>query len=147
MKTKPILICMMALAALGCNSGGDRDESKPAAGAAATPTKEHAANAIYEDIYDYALKLDDGLYEGEPFVEGASSKPRVELIERVMAFGDLNADGVDDAAVLLVESSGGSGSHLYLAAVFVDGLNIRTSTTLIGDRTQVRSLSIEDRIP
>jgi hypothetical protein len=60
------------------------------------------------------------------------------------AFGDLDGDGVADAAVLLVENSGGSGAFIYLAAVLnQDGEPNNQTTALLGDRVQVESLKIE----
>jgi hypothetical protein len=60
------------------------------------------------------------------------------------AFGDLNDDGVDDGAVLLVENSGGSGSFVYLAAVLnQDGKPVNKATRLLGDRVQIEALAIE----
>jgi len=106
-------------------------------------TEESLKNAEYQGIYEEAIKLTDGKYEGEPFVEGAASRPTVVFIEPY-AFGALDDDGVDDAAVLLVENSGGSGSFVYLAAVLNrDGKPDNTATTLLGDRVQVEELTIE----
>jgi len=67
------------------------------------------------------------------------------LHPEVYAFGDLNGDGVDDAAVILIESSGGSGSFIYLAAVInEDGTPVNVATQFVGDREQVKAISIED---
>ena len=106
-------------------------------------TEESLKNAEYQGIYPEAVKLSDGQYEGEPFVEGAASRPTV-LFTEPFALGDLDGDGVDDAAVLLVEDSGGSGSFVYLAAVLNrDGQPENVATTLLGDRAQVEELSID----
>ncbi|MFN2241816.1 MAG: hypothetical protein ACK2U2_05975 [Anaerolineae bacterium] len=106
-------------------------------------TAESLKNAEYQGIYPQPIELSDGQYEGEPFVEGAASRPTVTFMEPY-ALGDLDGDGVEDAAVLLVESSGGSGSFVYLAAVLNrDGTPQNTATTLLGDRTQVEGLTIE----
>jgi len=110
---------------------------------AAPLTEESLKNAEYQGIYPEAVKLSDGQYEGEPFVEGAASRPTV-LFTEPFALGDLDGDGVDDAAVLLVENSGGSGSFVYLAAVLNrDGQPENVATTLLGDRAQVAELSID----
>jgi hypothetical protein len=106
-------------------------------------TEESLKNAAYKGIYPEALVLTAGRYEGEPFVEGGASRPQVTLIEPY-AFGDLNGDGMDDAAVLLVENSGGSGSFVYLAAVLnQDGKPVNKATRLLGDRVQIQALRIE----
>jgi hypothetical protein len=107
-------------------------------------TEEGLKNAEYHGIYDAPVELTEGKYEGEPFVEGGASRPLVVFIEPY-AFGDLDGDGVDDAAVLLVETSGGSGSFVYLAAVLnQNGKAVNEATTLLGDRAQVGELVIED---
>jgi hypothetical protein len=105
-------------------------------------TVEKLKNAEYQGIYQEPIQLTDGTYEGEPFVEGGASRPTVTFIEPY-ALGDLNGDGVDDAVVLLVESSGGSGSFVYLAAVLnQEGKPGNVDTVLLGDRVQVQSLTI-----
>jgi hypothetical protein len=107
-------------------------------------TEEMLKNAGYQGIYEEPIQLTDGTYEGEPFVEGGASRPTVTFIQPY-AVGDLNGDGVDDAAVLLVESSGGSGSFVYMAAVLnQDGKPENVDTVLLGDRVQVQSLTIAD---
>lgn len=106
-------------------------------------TEESLRNAEYQGIYAEAVQLTDGRYEGEPFVEGGASRPMVIFIEPHV-FGDLDGDSVDDAAVLLVENSGGSGSFVYLAVVLNhDGDPVNQATTLLGDRVQVEELNIE----
>jgi hypothetical protein len=107
-------------------------------------TVEKLKDAGYQGIYQEPIQLTDGTYEGEPFVEGGASRPTVTFIEPY-AFGDLNGDGVDDAVVLLVESSGGSGSFVYMAAVLNQkGKPENVDTLLLGDRAQVQSLTIAD---
>src|SRR5690606_27850974 len=68
----------------------------------------------------------------------------VTLIEPT-AFGDLNGDGVDDAAVLLASESGGSGTFIDLHAVLDEnGAPVDAASAFLGDRVQVDSLVIED---
>ena len=104
------------------------------------------ANAEYSGIYDQPVKLTDGRFEGQPFDSGSASRPTVSLVREQIALGDLDGDGEEDAAALLVESSGGSGSFVYLAAIsFAGGEPRNLATTLIGDRVQVRGLSYENQ--
>jgi hypothetical protein len=114
-------------------------------GAGTAPlTEEDLKNAEYQGIYPEVVKLTDGQYEGEPFVEGGASRPTVFFSEPY-ASGDLDGDGVDDAAVLLVENSGGSGSFVYLAAVLNrEGKPDNIDTQLLGERAQVQALTIAD---
>jgi heat shock protein HslJ len=118
------------------------DSSEKAEGA---PTAFELAHATYTGIMDAPVTLTDGRWEGEPFVEGGASRPSVELIDNFVLTGDLNEDGFDEVAALLWESSGGSGTRLYLAVMERRDEDIENfGTTLIGDRVQVRSGTLED---
>lgn len=120
-------------------------EGTPAAkGPAEGPLTETALkNATYQDIYDEPVTLTDGKYEGEPFVEGGASRPTVTYIDAT--WGDLNDDGADDAVVYMAENSGGSGVFIYLAVmVEQDGQPVNVATTLLGDRTNIDDLKIEN---
>ncbi len=100
-------------------------------------------NGVYEGIYAEPVQLADGKFEGEPFVEGGASRPTVTFVNH--AFGDLNGDGATDAAVALVENSGGSGVFWYLAAMInQDGKPVNVATHFLGDRWQVQSMVITD---
>lgn len=102
-------------------------------------------NATYAGIYDDPVQLHDGRYEGEPFVAGGASRPTVTLATSAAAYGDLTGDGVDEAAVILAESSGGSGTFIYLAVVgLAEGAPRNLATALLGDRVQVEELAIAD---
>jgi heat shock protein HslJ len=148
-----LLIAMLALSACGILPATPTPLPPPPPTPAPTPTPPAELdatalkNATYTGIYpDQEVGLTDGEYEGEPFVEGGASRPTVIFIEP-HAFGDLNGDGLDDAAVLLVENSGGSGSFVYLAAVVnEDGQPVNVATELLGDRARVQSLSIVDGV-
>ena len=119
-------------------------QAQPVA-AEADLTLEALQNASYQGIYDEPVQLTDGRYEGEPFVPGGASRPTVVLHPEVYAFGDLNGDGVDDAVVILIENSGGSGNFRYLAAVInQDGAPVNIATQFVGDRVQVQAITIED---
>lgn len=109
-----------------------------------SPTLAALRNATYQGIYEEPVQLTDGKYVGEPFVEGGASRPTVTLADPSLALGDLNADGIQDAAVILAENSGGSGVFIYLAAVVdQNGTPINQATTFLGDRTQISSLTVE----
>lgn len=108
-------------------------------------SSEQLQNAVYQGIYDEPVQLNEGKYEGEPFVEGGASRPTVTLAENLMASGDLNGDSIDDAAVILVEDSGGSGTFSYLAAVLdQDGQPVNQATLLLGDRVNLKAIAIKD---
>jgi heat shock protein HslJ len=99
-------------------------------------------NIGYRGIYDNVVTLRDGVYEGEPFVPGGASRPRVELLDIPPVLQDLDGDGIDDAAVLLAQSSGGSGAFTWLAVVSCrDGRTVNTGTIGLGDRVMIRSMT------
>jgi heat shock protein HslJ len=109
-------------------------------------TLDALRNATYPSEWEEgdAITLTDGRYEGEPFVEGGATRLVVTLISP-FAFGDLNGDGVDDAAVILVANPGGSGTFYSLEAVASDGGEpVHLASYPLGDRVKVRSLAIED---
>jgi len=127
----------------GCSGTGMDDSAEGGSETISPLTAEMLKNTEYRGIYPDTVQLTDGQYEGEPFVEGGASRPTVAFTDAT-AFGDLNGDGVDDAVVVLVESSGGSGNFRYLAAVLnQDGSPENVATQLIGDREQVQSVTID----
>ena len=128
---------VLALAAVVCaGCAGERADGPP--------SPEQLAGATYPGIYDEPVQLNQGSYEGEPFVPGGASRPTLRLLRELVATGELNGKPHEEAAVLLVENSGGSGSFLYLAVVGLqDGETVQLGTALVGDRSQVQAISIE----
>ncbi len=110
-------------------------------------TIDQLKNLIYQGIYNdpETIQLSDGIYEGEPFEPGAASRPTVRFVEEVIGFGDLNTDGLEDAVVILIENSGGSGSFRYLAVVInsIEGPS-NTATEFIGDRVQINEIIVTE---
>ena len=87
-------------------------------------------------------QLKDGVFE-EPAAPGSASKITVTLGKNP-AEGDLNGDGVPDAAVTLNAETGGSGTFTYLAAVInKNGIAEPLNAVLIGDRIVVKNLTIK----
>lgn len=104
-------------------------------------------NAQIAGIYDTVVQLADGHYEGAPFVEGGASRPTVDFLNDIYAFGDLNGDGVDDAAIFVAENSGGSGVFTYIAAMLnQNGVPVNVGTAFLGDRSELVSVSIKDGV-
>jgi heat shock protein HslJ len=101
-------------------------------------------NLSYQGIYDEPVTLQQGRYEDRPFVPQSAARPRVQLVEQLSIIADLDSDGVEEAAVFLTESSGGSGSYTYLAIVDkVERQLQNVATQELGDRIQVRNLQFE----
>jgi heat shock protein HslJ len=108
-------------------------------------TLEMLQNATYPSEWEESgpITLTNGRYEGKPFVEGGASRLVVTLIEPV-AFGDLDGDGVEDAAVILAANAGGSGTFISLEAVRNEGGEpVHLASYPLGDRVRIESLAIE----
>ena len=121
----------------------------PAACSQKTPppplTVEALMNADYHSEWpgDGVAELKDGQYE-EEIVPGAASKLVIVVYPDMYAFGDLNGDGVDDAAVVLATSGGGSGTFISLEAVVNEqGAPKHVASAQLGDRARINSLAIE----
>jgi heat shock protein HslJ len=115
----------------------------PALAGAQAPTWQEAADAEYGGIYDDPVRLSGGVYEGEPFVAGGASRPRVVLIPDFIRQGDLDGDGLDETVVLISESSGGSGTFDYLAILDrQDGAVRALPAAPLGDRVRLMSAEI-----
>jgi heat shock protein HslJ len=144
-----LFLSLAALLAAGPGCVGNNANTSTAAKTApvaGAPDANAVANTEYSGIYDYAVRLSDGRFEGEPFVEGGASRPTVTLVDRLSVEGDLDGDGQPERAVLLSENSGGSGVNLYLAVVTLrGGLAVNTGTAFVGNRIQVRDLEIVGR--
>jgi heat shock protein HslJ len=107
---------------------------------AAAPSLEQLANMAYTGIYEHAIMLKNGRWEGDPFMAGGTARPAVGLVDDFILTGDLDADGNDEAVVLLWESTGGSGTYSYMAVTGMrDDTPYTIGTALIGERVQVRT--------
>ena len=89
----------------------------------------------YVPVYQRQVTLVDGHYE-------APGELTVNLLPW-MAFGDLNSDGLQDAAVLLAENGGGTGTYVSLVTVInQNGQPMQAGTTLIDDRPIISGIEI-----
>lgn len=88
-------------------------------------------------VYDRRVTLIDGSFEG-------TDDLRVNLLPHI-GFGDLNGDGREDAAVMLAENSGGSGTFISLVIILnQDGQSVQAGATMIDDRPIISSVVIVD---
>ena len=101
-------------------------------------------NATYSGIEDQAVTLVDGQWEGQAYVEGGASRPRVGLLRDLYFTGDLDGDGQEEMVVILWQSSGGTGSNSYIAVMKPENDGYRNiSTALLGDRIKLKSGKLE----
>lgn len=109
------------------------------------PTWDELANATYQGIEPTPVQLVDGLWQGEPFVEGGASAPRVGLVKGFLLTGDLNDDGLPETVALLWSSSGGSGTFDYIAVTGRTEEGVQNlATAELGDRVKVRGGRISE---
>jgi hypothetical protein len=134
----PILSCLFfALSLYQAPSLGELKSSSR------TLTVGALKNGEYQSEFSPSgrVKLNNGTYK-EKIVPDSSAELVVTLSDK-MAFGDLNGDGKQDAAVILITDLGGSGTFLYLAAVIdQNGSPNNVASQLLGDRVKVKNLSI-----
>lgn len=105
-------------------------------------TKSALNNTVYHIGELGTIRLNNGEFKNK-YGEGATQIHRVTLEK--FAFGDLNGDGLDDAAVILAWQNDGSGTFKYLVAIQnSSGLPQQIDSVFLGDRIQVNALSIPD---
>jgi len=87
------------------------------------------------------LRLIGGRHE-EPAAPGSTAKALTQVVGKP-AYGDLDGDGTEDAALFVSRSAGGSGTFYYVAAAILrDGAYVGTNGVLLGDRIAPRILEI-----
>ncbi len=106
-------------------------------------TLEQLRNAAYHIPYQHhaepPIRLQDG--QADLFYEGVPAGG-VWLGDQV-AFGDLDGDHIADAAVIVFYNGGGSGTFTSLVAVLDrDGAPVQATQYRLGDRVEVRSVTI-----
>jgi hypothetical protein len=91
------------------------------------------------------VPLTDGKHD-EPAAPGSAARNST-VLWGTPAHGDLDRDGDDDAAVILVNEPGGSGIFYYVAAAELDrgGFN-GSAAVLLGDRIAPQKVAIEHGI-
>jgi heat shock protein HslJ len=118
-----------------------RGECAPEGSSSLTP--EALEDGVYQSEWpeDGVAQLTDGEYR-KPVVEGSATELIIQLTD--IALGDLDGDGIEDAAVILVTDPGGSGTFYDLAAVLNrNGKPEHVATASLGDRAKIRAFSIE----
>ena len=91
------------------------------------------------------VRLIDGQAEAEA-APGSATKIKTSVFGQPV-FGDLNEDGNEDAALLLVYQPGGSGTFYYVvAALNVNGGFRGTNAVLLGDRIAPQTIEIRNGV-
>lgn len=137
-KIRFLIMAIISMALLASCAG-----RSPVDKARSSLTSEALKNASYrsEWLRSGKAKLTKGKYR-EKYTKDSASELVIKLTKRI-AFGYLNEDSLEDAAVVLLTDPGGSGSFYYLAAVINrDGHPDNVATELLGDRVRIKSISV-----
>lgn len=95
------------------------------------------------DWGDY--QLTDGIFYRPPPNPQESSLAYTTVMLEPVLYGDINADGLEDAIVFLNTQNGGTGHFIEMAAVLnLDGNPSNISTFYLGDRVVIESGVISD---
>jgi hypothetical protein len=127
----------------------------PETGLRETPTQASASNLSVEQLRNatftisgadqqiHSIHLKDGKYE-QGTDPAKTDYISISMGEQI-AFGDLNADGQQDAVISLAENHGGTGVFVSVVAVLnKNGHPDPVSSTLIDDRAIITGLKIVD---
>ena len=79
------------------------------------PTYSDMANASYSGVADLSVTLIDGEWESPPYVDGGAARSRVGLAKDFIENGELAGANGEAAAVVVWQSSGGSGTFNHVA--------------------------------
>ena len=140
-----ILIIVLLAVYIFVNNKGPKENKFVNINTSATSTKNvnfDPLNFTY-DVEGEKIKLVNGNSVSD-VVPGSAEKLETTTFDKP-AVGDLNGDGKNDSAILLVQDSGGTGLFYYLVAVINDaGVGKNTNSIFIGDRIEPVSIVIKD---
>ncbi len=148
-RVAPDLEATMALIAdiSGTTAAGQAPAETAGETPVADPSEAPALAGILGSL-SYAGLFPDGpitLVDGyAAYDDGSSGTPYVQLMDQLIATGDLDGDGTEDAVALLTDNSSGSGNFVYTVVVLDALANpAPTEALMIGDRIQVKSLAVD----
>ncbi len=103
-----------------------------------------AATILTEHTDTGTATLKDGEFRA-PVAPGSASELVIRLSQWTL--GDLDGDGLADAAAITIENTGGSGNFRYLHALLNEKGDLRDiDTVFLGDRIRVAGLSIHEGV-
>jgi hypothetical protein len=162
MVARRTLILLLAVLLIGCRPATPTPTAAPVTEGSALPgdltaavptqtpplaglTPKQIKNSLYElgaTDTPRVVQLVDGSYtEGQP---GDSTYLKVEVSD-FFALGDLTADGVNEAAVIVSEYHSGSGVYVFLAVYSEqDGEPVFTTSVYVDDRPKIGGLEIKN---
>jgi hypothetical protein len=93
------------------------------------------------------FQLQDGVYYRTPPNSQESSESYTSRFHGPIIYGDINADGHEDALVILGTQSGGTGHFIEMAAVVdQNGTAYNAATIYLGDRVVVEAGMVENGV-
>ena len=139
----PLGAVCIALGLAGCGERAPQERLKPP-GPPPTPTLEQVKTATISGVFDQAITLAGGKYEGQPIEPGAASVPTAALWEPTFHTADLDGVIGSEALAMLSSNAGGSGEFVYLAVFGMrDGALANVATVPVGDRVRLQNLWLE----
>jgi heat shock protein HslJ len=139
----PLGASLVALALAGCGDKAPKERLAPP-GPPPAPTLEQLKSATVSGVFEQAITLADGRYEGQPAAPSAAARPTALLWEPTFATADLDGQVGTEAVAMLSSNSGGSGEFVYLAVFGMrDGALANLATVPVGDRVKLQSLWLE----
>jgi len=134
------LVCVCILSACAATAHSSPTQA-PQSSASIRQTLPNAEYPI-ELTSTGKAQLKNGVLE-ESVAPGSATKTKIRL-GKEQAFGDVNADGTEDAVVTLVVDPGGSGTFTYVALVLNEtGTAKPLAAVLLGDRIILKSMAIQ----
>ena len=148
------IVAIAALLSFACGENASTDTPEASVTPARTDTPQTTSALTVDDLRNGTYSSDasetgtvtlvDGHFEGDSTATGTGSPLSVWIGDEI-GFGDLNGDGVDDAAVTLVTNTGGSGSFGQLVVVVNEGGEPSPNASAsLGDRVIVEAIRIAE---
>jgi len=103
----------------------------------------------YFGLYDKQVRLVSGHHEEEEIVDESGFRYffSAGIVEDKIAFGDLNYNGKEDAAIIVYSTGGGSGIFYELAVIInQNGNPYHLTSEELGDRVKVNFINIKEGI-
>lgn len=137
-----VAVLVAVLVVLFSGYGTEKNDPEPAVKTETELSEPDVLSSRFV-IGDSEFVLNRGVAERE-IAPGAASREQVRVFGEPV-YGDLDADGDLDAAVLLEHTAGGSGVFYYAVLALRDDTAYRTTNTLLlGDRIAPQTMSIEE---
>ena len=137
MKTKLAILSVVSLFLAAC--GGGTTESAPAETNDVPVVVQNPADPANAGYYVDGIlyTLVNGALEQQ--IDDSETVNKFKLLE-FKASGDINADGTDDTAVVLINDAGGSGTFYYIGILTSGPTPIVENTSFLGDRIEVKGI-------